>query len=379
MKYLPLILSGLGRRPIRSTLTVLSVVTAFLLFGMLQGIDSGYQAVIDAQQLDRLLTDPRVPGGAPMPISAAGKIRALAEVTRVCGRSILFGQYQSRQHFIVAIATTGDDFFAVRPEYKIPAEQLAKLNQTRNGIAMPVNVAKELGLEIGDRVPLQTREVRKDGGTTWDFELVGLFDDPENPGTAGFTVVNWTYLDESRVNNVATFDRIIVRIADPTRSAQVAASIDRLFANSAHETRTQNEKEQTESSIQQLGDVAFFTNAVVGAVFFTLLFVTGNTMAQSVRERTPEFAILRTIGFPNAGIVLLILAESTLLSVGAALVGLLLAAAAFPLIKDSLGVPAFSWIVLLGGISAASALALVSAIVPSWQLTRTKIVDALNV
>jgi len=379
MKYLPLILSGLGRRPIRSTLTVLSVVTAFLLFGMLQGIDSGYQAVIDAQQLDRLLTDPRVPGGAPMPISAREKIKALPEVTRVCGRSILVGQYQSRQNFVVAIATVGEDFFAVRPEFKLPAEHLTRLNQTRNGIVMPVNVAQELGLELGDRVPLQTREVRKDGGTAWEFELVGLFDDPDNPGSAGFTVVNWAYLDESRVNNVSTFDRIITRIADPTRSAQVAASIDSLFANSANETRTQNEKELTESSIQQIGDVAFFTNAVVGAVFFTLLFVTGNTMAQSVRERTPEFAILRTIGFPNAGIVLLILAESALLSVGAALVGLLLAAAVFPWIQESLGVLAFSWIVVLKGIAAAIALALLSAIVPSWQLTRTKIVDALNV
>lgn len=288
MKYLPLVMSGLRRRPIRSTLTVLSVVTAFLLFGMLQGIDAGYDAVIEEQHLDRLFTDPRVPGGAPMPISAVEKIKALPEVTRVCGRSILFGQYQHRRNNIVAVATTPTDFFAVRPEFKIPAEQLGALERTRSGMAMTAGMAEQLGLKLGDRIPLQTRDVRKDGGTVWDFELVALFDDPEDPGKAWFSVVNYSYLDESRVNDIGTVDRIIVRIADPTRSAQVAASIDRLFANSAHETRTQNEKEMTEASIQQLGDIAFFTNAVVGAVFFALLFVPWRNPCGSASPNSPS-------------------------------------------------------------------------------------------
>lgn len=379
MKYLPLVLSGLGRRPVRSALTVLSVVTAFLLFGMLQGIDAGYDAVIEAQHLDRLFTDPRVPGGAPMPMSAVEKIKALPEVTRVCGRSILFGQYQQRGNNIVAVATTPRDFFAVRPENQIVAGHLETLERTRAGMAMTVGLAEKLGLKLGDRVPVQSRVVRKDGGTVWDFELVALFDDADHPGKAQYSVINYSYLDESRVNDIATFDRIIVRIADPTRSAQTAASIDRLFANSAHETRTQNEKEQTEASIQQLGDIAFFTNAVIGAVFFALLFVTGNTMAQSVRERIPEFAVLRTIGFPNAVIVLLVVAESVVLSVGAAIIGLLLAAVAFPMIQDFLGIAAFSWIVVAGGIAVAVGLALISALVPSWQLMRMQIADALNV
>lgn len=376
MKYLPLILSGLGRRPVRSTLTVASIVTAFLLFGMLQGIDSGYRAIIAEQLLDRLFTDPRVPGGAPMPVAALDKIRALPEVTRVAGRSMLFGQYQHRRNHLVAIATDVEDFFAVRPELRMPAEQMAKVKQTRAGMAMHAKVAEELGVRIGDRVPLQSRVVRKDGGTVWDFEVVGLFTDPDD--SVLITVVNYDYLNESRVNDVDTVDRIIVRIADPARSAQVAASIDRLFANSPHETRTQNEKEMTESSIQQIGDVAFFTRSVIGAVFFALLFVTGNTMAQSVRERIPEFAVLRTIGFSNAGIALLVFAESMVISVGAAAIGLLLAAAAFPLVRDLLGITTFSWIVVGGGIAVAVALALISALIPSWQLMRMKIVDALN-
>jgi putative ABC transport system permease protein len=378
MKYLWLVWAGLWRRPVRSILTLLSVATAFLLFGMLQGINAGYQAVIEAQRLDRLMTDARVPGGPPMPISALAKIQTLPEVTRVCGRSLMFGQYQDRKNVIVAVATNVDDFFAVRPENKISADHFAQLKATRTGMAMPFNMAERLGLELGDKVPLQTRIVRKDGSTVWEFDLVALFDDIDHPGNANFTVINYDYLDESRVDSAGTVDRIIVRIADPKRSAQAAADIDQLFANSTHETRTQSEKEITESSIQQLGDISFFTNAVFGAVFFALLLVTGNTMAQSVRERTAELAVLRTIGYTEHKVLGLILAESMSLSIAAAAIGLLLAAAAFPVVGETLGIKTFSWIVVVAGFAIAFVLALISAMVPSWQIQRMKIVDALR-
>jgi putative ABC transport system permease protein len=378
MKYLWLVWAGLWRQPVRTILTLLSVATAFLLFGMLRGINYGYQAVIEAQRLDRLMTDPRVPGGPPMPISALAKIRTLPEVTRVCGRSLLFGQYQDRNNVIVGVATNVDDFFAVRPENEISAAHFARLKATRTGMAMPFNMAKSLGLELGDKVPLRTRVVRKDGSSVWEFDLVALFDDIDHPGNANFTVIHRDYLDESRVDNAGTVDRIIVRIADPTRSAQVAADIDQLFANSPHETRTQSEKEITESSIQQLGDISFFTNAVIGAVFFALLFVTGNTMMQSVRERAAELAVLSTIGYSERRILGLILAESMLLGMAAAAIGLLLAAAAFPLVRETLGIKTFSWIVVVAGLAVALVLALISAMLPAWQVRQMKIVDALR-
>jgi putative ABC transport system permease protein len=175
-----------------------------------------------------------------------------------------------------------------------------------------------------------------------------------------------------------TVDRIIVRIADPAKSAQMAATIDALFANSSSETRTQNEKDQTESSIQQLGDIGYFTNAICGAVFFALLFVTGNTMVQSVRERVPEFAVLKTIGFSNIGVLAIVLVEAAVLCVIAAAIGLGIAAAAFPMLNDIIGLQHFSWKVGVAGIVAAVILALVSAALPALQANRLRIVEALR-
>lgn len=378
MKYLPLIWAGLMRKPARSAFTLLSVAVAFLLFGMLQGINAGYSAVIEAQHLDRLLTDPRVPGGAPMPAAAVAKIGKLPGVTSVCGRAAFFGYYQEPRNGLFALATDPADWFAVRPEFEIPAEQLAVLKGTRAGIAMTPALRDRLKLKLGDKVPVRSRIARRDGNPVWTFELVGIFDTPDSPGQGQLALINYDYFDEARSTDIGTVDRIIVRIADPSRSAQTAAVIDRLFANSAHETRTQNEKELTESSIQQLGDIGFFTNAIISAVFFALLFVTGNTMVQSVRERIPEFAVLRTIGFPGVGVLAIVLAESTLLCVLAAGIGLAIAAALFPGLRDIIGLTRLSWTVVIAGMGTAVLLALISALLPAWHVKRLRIVDALG-
>jgi putative ABC transport system permease protein len=377
MKYLPLVLANLWRSPVRSALTVLSVTTAFFLFGMLQGINSGYQAVVDASGLDRLFTDLRVPGGPPMPIAMLPKIEALPGVTRIVGRAVLFGQYQDRKNRIIAVAADVDDFFAVRTEYKVPPDQFARLKATRSGIAMPPDMAQRLGLRLGDKVPVVTQTRGKAPGA-WEFDLVALFDNPDDPGKTVFTVINYEYFDALRANHTATVDRIIIRIDDPNRSAQVAAMIDKLFANSPSETRTQNEKEMAASSVQQLGDIAFFTNTVIGAVFFALLFVTGNTMMQSVRERIPEFAVLRTIGFSVRTVFALVVMESLLLNVIAAVAGLLLAAVTFPFIKDTLDIKIFSWTVVAAGFGIAVVLAFVSTLMPAWRISRINIVSALR-
>lgn len=378
MKYLPLVWAGLMRKPARSAFTLLSVVVAFLLFGLLQGINAGYAAVIEAQHLDRLVTDPRVPGGAPMPVAAVAKIAKLPGVTRVCGRAGFFGYHQDPKNGLFALATDPADWFAVRPEFEIPAAQLAVLKGTRAGIAMTPALRERLKLELGDMVPVHSRIPRKDGNPVWTFELVGSFDDARDPGQAQLALINYEYFDEARRADIGTVDRIIVRIADPSRSAQTAAVIDQFFANSANETRTQNEQEEAESSIRQLGDIGFFTNAIVSAVFFTLLFVTGNTMVQSVRERIPEFAVLRTIGFPAGGVLALVLAEAALLCVLAAGIGLAIAAALFPALEDITGLDRLSWIVVFAGLSAAVLLALISALLPAWRIRQLRIVDALG-
>jgi putative ABC transport system permease protein len=379
MKYLPLILAGLLRKPLRSVLTLLSVLIAFLLFGLLEGINAGFSEVIEAQHLDRLFTDPRVPGGAPLPLAAAGKIERLPGVTGVCARAAFFGSYQDPKNGMFALATDAADWLRVRPEFAMPPDQLRALQRTRAAIAMTPGLQKRLGLELGDKVPIKSPIARKDGNPVWTFELLATFDQTDNPGKSQIAIINYGYFDEARVADVGTVDRIIVRIADPSRSAQTAAAIDRLFANSAHETRTQNEKEQAEGAIRQVGEISYFTNVILLAVFFALLFVTGNTMTQSARERLPEFAVLRTLGFSAAHVLAILLAEAVLLCLAAAAIGLATAALLFPNLEDFVGLTRLSRHVVAQGLLLATLLALVSMLLPAWNVRRLSIIEALRV
>ena len=378
MKYLPLLWAGLARKPARSALTLLSVVAAFVVFGLLQGINAGYDEILAQSYLDRLFADPRVPGGAPMPVSAAARIAQVPGVTRVCGRSAFFGFFRDPKNGMFALATNAADWLAVRPEYVMAPEQLAAAQRTRNAIVMTAAMRDRFQLKLGDPVPIQSVIPRKDGNNVWTFQLVGIVDIPGTPA-GPLALINYDYFDEARATDIGTVDRIIIRIADPARSAQTAAAIDALFANSSHETRTQSEQEQAESSLQQLGDVKFFTNSIVSAVFFALLFVTGNTMVQSVRERVPEFAVLKTLGFSDLGVLTLVLAEAALLCILAAAIGLAIAAALFPQLRDIIGLQRLSWLVVIAGIGAAVVLALISASLPAWRVSRLRIVDALRV
>jgi putative ABC transport system permease protein len=378
VKFASLVWAGIARRPLRSLFTLVSMTIAFLLFGMLQGINFGYAAVIEQQLLDRLLTDPKVPGGAPMPISMKQKIESLPGVRRVCARAIFFGYYQDPKQRFAALATSAEDFLAVRPEFQMDAATVQALRDNRNGIAMTPALMQRLGLKPGDTVPVNSPIPRKDGNPVWELMLVGSFDNVDEPGQGDLGLINYEYFDAGRVSSVGTADRFIIRIDDPRRSAAMATAIDALFANSPAETRTQNEKDQVESSIQQLGDVSFFTNSIVGAVFFALLFLTGNTMAQSVRERTAEIAVLETVGYSRRRIAAIVLVESTLPALLAAAIGLAIAAAMFPSLREILGLARLSWSVVGWGALAALMVGCASALIPVWRISRMSIVAALG-
>lgn len=284
MKYLPLIWTALIRKSMRTLFTFLALAIAFLLFGVLQGVNAGFARVIADEHLDRLLTDPRVPRGQAMPVAGRLAIERVPGVLQVAERAAFHGFYQQPKNAVVAIATDADGFFAVRPEFRISEQYLHALHVARSGMVVTPAVQKLYGWRIGDRIPIQSPILRTDGSNAWTFELVGVMEDPGTPGgMAG--LINYSYFDEGRSADRGTVDRFIVRIADPSRSAQTAAAIDQLFADSAHETRTQSEKELAQSQLEQIGDIGFFVNAIIVSVFFTLLFVTSHTMIQSVRER----------------------------------------------------------------------------------------------
>jgi putative ABC transport system permease protein len=377
MKYFPLVWAGLWRRPARSIFTLLSVAVAFFLFGILQGLNDGFDKTIADQHLDRLITDTRIPGAPPMPISALGKIEAIPGVTRVAQRATLLGAWREPKNIVMVLATDPARFFAVRPEFAISPQQFGALQSTRAGLIATPILMQYNGWKVGDKISLKSQTLQRDGNDTWTFDIVGTFDTRDEPTTAYMALMHYQYLDEARAQGQGDVERFIVRIADPARSVATAAAIDRVFASSHHETRTRSEKEMALVQMKQVGDIKFVTRAIVGAVLFTLLFLTANTMRQSVRDRTSEFGLLKSIGVSEPTILGLIFAEAGSLCVVAALLGLTLAALGAPLFEEALGAVEMSPGGTLLGVAVALAVALCSAILPAWRIRRLSVVDAL--
>jgi putative ABC transport system permease protein len=254
------------------------------------------------------------------------------------------------------------------------------MKRTRNGALVGTDLAAERGWKIGDRIPLGSAVwTRKDGGKDWAFEIVGTYGSSSGKAPTSELWINYDYFDEARAAANGTVTLYFVKIGDASRAAEISERIDALFANSMFETQTQNEKDWLRAQIAQIGDMAFFINAIIAAVMFTLLFLTGNTMTQSVRERIPELAVLKTYGFSSAAIVTLVMTEALLLCVVAAGIGLGIAGAVAPAIYREIGAGGIGmpWSVVAIGLGLGALVGVVSALPPALRLQRLNIVDAL--
>ena len=379
MKYFPLIWAGLWRKKARTILTLLSIVVAFLLFGMLQGVNTAFSAGIDNANVDRLVVINRIALTEQLPLAQQQQIASVPGVRGVAHSTWMGSYYQERKNFIFAAPVQIDDYAAVVPEVEFSAGAVEALKRTRDGALVGETAMKKWGWKVGDRVPI-TSEIwtRTDDGTSvWPLEIVGTYATPKDANQGDSMLFNYDYFDEGRAFGKGTVGWYIVRVQDPAQSAQVAEAIDKLFANSPNETRTQTEKEFAQSFIKQFGDINFIVNAILGAVFFTLLFLTGNTMMQSVRERIPELAVLKTLGFSDTKVLALVIAEALLLCVLAAGIGLLCASGLFPALKSFVGEAKLQPSVIWTGIAAAVVLALLIATPPAWRALRLNLVDAL--
>jgi len=384
MKYFTLVWAGLWRKKVRTILTVFSIVTAFFLFGMLQGINIGINSITDRlSDTTRLRVSNRINRQGTMPLSHVGRIASLPGVAGVTPITALVGSYQRPANLIVAVGVDLQAWFTVYPEFRTPPDQLQAMARTRDGALMGAALAQRYGWKIGERIPLQSLNITNSDGTkNWIFNIVGIYDIDQGHDFATNLLVNYDYINEARVADKNTEVQIIVRLNDPKAYAKMAPAIDDMFANSPNQTMTQNEKDFIQSTLAQIGDINFFVNGIVGAVLFTLLFLTANTMMQSVRERIPEIGVLKALGYSDATMLALVLVESMLLSLAAAGLGLFAAAGAFPIVMaripsgglEGLRVPAsvYGW-----GAGIAVLLALASGFPPAWRARRLKIVDAL--
>jgi putative ABC transport system permease protein len=383
MKFFPFVWATLWRKKTRTIFTLLSIVVAFLLFGMLETVDYAFSHPSGGVSgADRLITINKYSITFSLPFSDAQEIKNVPGVAAVTWISWFGGYYQEPKNFVFALPIDTDSYFDVyKDDFTVADAEMKAFRNTRTGALASSEILKKYGWKVGDKVPLHsTIWTQKDGSLDWTFDIVGVFDtkDPAQASQQASTFLfHYEMFDEGRnfgKGNVGWFEE---RIADPAQSAAISNKIDALFANSANETKTQPAKDFALAFIKQLGDIGFVLHAILGAVFFTLLFLTGNTMMQSVRERIPELAVLKTLGFGNTTILGLVVAEALLLCGIGALIGLGLSFAALPGIKTALQGVELSPAGLAPGVGVAVLLALIVGIPPAVRAVRLNIVDAL--
>lgn len=382
MKYLILVWAGIWRKRVRTILTLLCVVVAFLLYGSLYGVTAGLDDVLDGMSDTRLRIQNRVNIIESLPLSYLAQIESLPNVDNVAYYQTFAGYYQEPSNSISVGAIGIERFLEAYPEVVIPDDQRDAMLHTRTGALVGRDLAEEQGWKIGDRIPMGSQVFRmRDGSNDWAFDIVGIYDfkDDYEDFNANEMWINFDYFDEERTAGTGRVLLYFVKIDDPEQAAPISESIDRLFANSTFPTQTLNEKDWIRAQINQIGDLNLFVLEIVGAVLFTLLFLTGNTMWQSVRERIPELAVLKTYGYGNGTLVGLVFVESLVLCVFAAAVGLAISATTLPSIFNLMGVGTLPMppIVAAIGIGLAVALATASAVPPAWNAQRLNIVDAL--
>jgi putative ABC transport system permease protein len=379
MKYLHLLWMGLTRRKLRTLLTLISVAVAFLLFGLLEAVSSvSTEAGGAAGAAHRLITVSKFM--VPLPISLAAQIPTVSGVEEVAYGSFLFGTYRDPRNTIAAVAVA-HNYFDLYPDLNVTAAARRAFDATPTAAIAGAALARQYHWKVGEQIPIQSGIYpREDRSDTWTFGLVGIYHAKTSAREKGL-FIRWRGLDLPRIFEKSTVFMYIEKIAHPDQAARIAARIDALSANSGHETKTLSESAFAAHLIGQLVDLALLVHAIIGAAFFTLILLTGNTMAQAVRERIPELAILKTVGFSNRRVLALVLAESVLLLVLGGIVGLFLATrvddALEARVVARLPIAPVGAPIWLQGLALMVLIGLVVGALPAWRGMRLRVVDAL--
>jgi putative ABC transport system permease protein len=384
VKYFPLLWANLWRKKTRTIFTLLSVAVAFLLFGALKTIDEAFEnPQTGLTGVDKLITTNKFSLTLLLPFSDLQQIAAVPGVAVVTWITWFGAYYQESKNFVFALPIDTTTYFDLhKDEFVVSDAQMAAFRNTRSGALVNSALMKKFGWHVGQKLPLHSTiwTQKSDGSLDWTFDIVGTFavkDSTQASQQASTVLFHYELFDEGRSFGKGQIGWFEERVVDPSQSPQIAQKIDALFANSPNETKTQPAKDFAMSFVKQFGDVGFVLRAILGAVFFTLLFLTGNTMMQAVRERTPELAVLKTLGFSDTQVLGLVIGESLLLCLLAAVVGLVASYAFIPVIKGVLQGVAISPWVLPDGLGVAVLLALLVGTPPAVRAMRLNVVDAL--
>lgn len=379
-KYLPLVWGALMRKKTRTAFTLLSLAAAFLLIGLLQAVNSVLSGGADFLGANRLITQAKISFTQPLPMRLLPQIEAVPGVEHVGHSQFFGGVYQDAKNFFPQFAVNPQRLRDTYPEWKMPEAQWRAFISTQDGAIAGSVLAKKYGWKVGDIIPLNSFIwTQRDGSRVWQWRLVGIFEgrDQEWTDRANLMYLNYGQFDEGRSERARGLAGVfVVRVKNPMDSERIAAEIDRKFENSADETKSQSEQEFQLGFLKQLGDIGFIVNAISGAVFFTILILTGYTMSQAVRERIPELAVLKCLGFTDRTVLGLVIAESFLLCFIGALIGMLLATLVIGALPSEYAVKADSSVWVFAGFTTVF-LALVVGLPPALRAMRLKIVDAL--
>jgi putative ABC transport system permease protein len=382
MKYFGFIWKNAWRKKVRTTLTIMSVLVAFLLYALLSAIGYAFTSGANLADAERLVVIDKISLINPLPVSYGSRIATTPGVESVTHASWFGGYYQDPRNQMPQFPVEPREYFEMYPELKIPPEQLEAWANNRIGLVAGEELVAQFGWNIGDRIPLQaTIWTKEDGGRTWEFDLEGVFSTDDPRGGTGYMLFHYDYFEEARAFGKGTVGWYILRIAGGANPVEVANAVDTQFANSPNETKTSTEQAFVESFTKQFGNIALIVTLILGAVFFTLLLVSGNTMAQSVRERISELAVLKTLGFPDRSVLAIVLSESILIMLIGGLLGLGIGWIVVQGLASTLG--AYLPGLFLSPQAALAALGLIVAagtaagIFPALKAMRLSIVDAL--
>lgn len=381
MKFIALVLGNLRRSKLRTTLTVLSIFVAFFLFGLLCALKEGLTGGVNIADADRLVVRNKISMIQPLPVNYKNRIAAIPGVEAVAAASWFGGIYQDPKNFLSSMAVDPEDFLGVYHEYPISEEAKRDWLATRNGAIVGKDLLPKFKWNIGDTIPL-TSPIwgQPEGQSAWEFKIVGTYDSTKKGGDTSSFYFRWDYFDEGKTEQKGLIGWATLRVKDPSQATAIAKAIDAEFANSPNETVTEGEGAFASSFAQQIGDIATIVLGVVGAVFFTILLVAGNTMSQAVRERTEEIGVLKAMGFSHRLVLFLVLAESSAIALLGGLAGLAGATVLayvnpFASVLPTLNLTNRD---LMIGVVSAIALGLVAGAIPALQAMRLQIATALR-
>jgi len=383
LRFLPFILAHLRRRTARTLFTLLAIAVAFLLYGLLAAVKNGFQASVELAGEDRLITMQKVSIVEPLPLSYEERIAAVPGVRLVTHETWFGGRYQDERSILTIYPVPPSTFLAMYPEYRLPPEAAARWLRDRTGAIVGRTLAHRYGWRVGDRIPIRSDIFpRSNGNYTWEFDVDGIYDNQNRSGDTSSIYFRYDYFDEARTVGKGTVGWYVVRVDDAKRAPAIAAAIDARFANSSAETKTGTEKAFIQSFANQTGDIGAIVTSIGIAVFFTMLLVSANTMAQSVRERTSELAVLKTLGFGDSLVLALVAGESLLLTALGGAIGILAASLVVARVGSTVQQYLSSFLLTPGAIATGVALmlglGLAAGALPASRALRLRIADGLR-